>query len=150
MKEAMRYANTMFAVMLVAAAALTAAALALFPDARAAACGLGFGCVAGALKFRVLDVWAALRLQQRPGDAVKIQFQALVMGLGLLGAAFALAFLRKDLFLPLTTAVGFFVPRILLVVDLKLRPNPFEKEGDAGEAGEAGDPASPGAPEEGG
>lgn len=123
MRRFLDYHRRMFAVMtLVCAAALAGLAAAGFRGDWSWALGFGAGAAAQLAKFRFIDVAAVQRLAAG-NEAAATQLKATLCSLFLFGLAVAAAYALGGNVWAL--AAGIFLPRVILVADAWLRPNPF-------------------------
>lgn len=96
--------------------------------------GFAAGAAAQLLKFRFLDIAVIRKIAVEQKDAAATQLKAMVPSLALFGlAVFAVYSLRLNVF---AMAAGIFLPRLILIADSYIRPNPFGKEGASPEAAE--------------
>lgn len=132
----LRYHRRMLYLMLGVCAAAAAAFLIASGGDRSWTGGFVLGATAQVLKFGVLDL-AVIRGVAAGNDRVaRTQVMNMFFSLALFGLA-ALVTLRLD-FSVWALAAGIFLPRLVLLADAKLRPNPFntvdaERNGDSPE-----------------
>lgn len=134
MREFLRYHRQMFTVMLAVCLAVAAALfVAMRPD-YSRALGFAAGAAAQLLKFAILDVAVIRKIAVEKKDAAATQLKVMVLSLILFGAAVMLVHTMHGNIWAM--AAGIFLPRIILLADTYIRPNPF------GEASSGGTPAS--------
>jgi hypothetical protein len=95
--------------------------------------GFVIGAAAQLIKFGFIDIGTIKRLAAQPDKAGKLQLRSTFLSLVLFGAAIALAFkLGMNIW---AWAGGIFLPRLILLADAFVRPDPFNAAGKAGGAG---------------
>ena len=126
----MRYAKSIFTVMVLVAAAATVGIAILGPANPKWVYGFALGAAGQLLKFRVIDVPTVIRIGTAPENAVKTQLLSTFMGFAILGSVFLIAILwRGSMFQPWMTLGGVLLPRLVLVADGYFRPNLFAEPG---------------------
>lgn len=124
MRQFLDYHRRMFAVMALAcAAALAGLAAAGFRGDWSWTLGFGVGAAAQLAKFRFIDAAAVQRLAAAGSSAAAEQLKATLCSLFVFGLAVAAAYALGGNVWAL--AAGIFLPRVILVADAWLRPNPF-------------------------
>ncbi len=88
--------------------------------------GFCLGAAAQLLKFRFLDIAVIQRIAVEKRDPAGVQLKAAFVTLLLFGGA-AAAVLKLG-FNVWAMALGVFLPRLILIADTYLRPNPFADE----------------------
>lgn len=123
MEEFLVYHKRMFLLTgIVTILAAVGIAIAL-PGDHARFWGFVIGAAAQLFKFGLLDVSTIKQMAASPDHAAKIQLRATLLGMAVFGVAVVLVFvLGFDVW---TMAAGIFLPRIILLVDTFIRPNPF-------------------------
>lgn len=89
--------------------------------------GFAAGAVAQLAKFRFLDIAVIRKIAVEQKDAAATQLKAMIPALVLFGLAVAVVYiLRLNVF---AMAAGIFLPRLILIADSYIRPNPFGNGG---------------------
>lgn len=120
------YHRKMFGLFIAVAAGVTAGLAILKPDDLAWAGGFAVGSLAQLFKFGFIDVNVVKKIAVEKKDAAGTQLKTMFVTL----AVFAVAVLAvHKLGLNVwAMAAGIFLPRILLIADTYIRPNPFDHE----------------------
>lgn len=135
MREFLAYHKRMLGLMAgVCLAVLVVLLAALRPDYSLGG-GFALGAAAQLFKFAVLDVGVVRRIVADGQRAATTQLKASFLSLVVLGAGLAAVF-RFDFNL-WAFAAGIFLPRLILIADSYLRPNPFPETGNGEEAPDA-------------
>lgn len=123
LSEFLRYHRRML-VLMVVVSLVVAGALAFFlPGDLGWAGGFALGAAAQLLKFGFIDVGVVRRVAAGDPGAPAAQVKSLFLSLALFGlAAAAVVKLRWSVW---ALAAGIFLPRLILLADAYLRPNPF-------------------------
>ncbi len=128
-EQFLHYHKQIFSVMfLLCFVALAGMAAGAAGDASYAPYALGFGLGAAAqlLKFRCVDSAVIRKIAVEKKDAAAVQLKAMGGSLLLFGIAVAAAHRwGGDIW---AMAAGIFLPRLVLVADAWIRPNPFRTE----------------------
>lgn len=125
MREFITYHRRMFTLMAVICAAVLAVLLLAMPGELAWAGGFAAGAAAQLFKFGVLDIAAIKKIATEQKDAATAQVKS--MYLSLLVFALAVAAVYKLGLNVWAMAAGIFLPRLILVADTYIRPNPFKR-----------------------
>lgn len=122
----LRYHKRMFTLMTGICLAVAAALLAIMRGAPEWPGGFALGAAAQLLKFGLLDVAVVRKIAAEKRDPAATQLKTMFLSLVLFGlAVFAVLTLGYNVW---AMAAGIFLPRLLLLADAYIRPNPF---GDA-------------------
>lgn len=119
----LRYHRRMLYLMLGVSLAVTVTILIVPGGDRSWAGGFALGSVAQLFKFGVLDLAVVRGVASGDGRAARTQVRNMLFALALFGLA-AILTLRLG-FGVWALAAGIFLPRLLLLADAKIRPNPF-------------------------
>lgn len=122
------YHRQMFIVMAIICAIVSAALFIGVPSPdHAWAGGFAAGAAAQLLKFGILDIAAIRKIAAEREAAAMTQVKSMFMSLVIFGLAVVAVYaLRLNVW---SMAAGIFLPRIILVVDTWIRPNPFAGAG---------------------
>ena len=132
MTDFLRYHRRMFALMAGVCLAVAATlAVAMWHDF-AWAGGFIAGAAAQLLKFGLLDVAIIKKIAAEKKDPAATQLKAMFVSLLLFGLAVAAVYSLD--FNVWAMAAGIFLPRIILLADAYIRPNPFGTGMDKGDA----------------
>lgn len=123
------YHKQMFAVMAIVCIAVCAALFLAIPSDHAWAGGFAAGAAAQLFKFGFLDIAAIKKIAVERDAAATTQVKSMFLSLIVFGLAVVVVYkLRFNVW---AMAAGIFLPRIILLLDAWLRPNPFGKIGAA-------------------
>lgn len=123
MERFLVYHRRMFLISLAISVAAAVALALVLPGDWARLGGFVVGAAAQLFKFGFFDVATIQKMAAQPDRAPGIQLRSTVLSLILFGAAVAVVFwCRFDVW---TMAMGIFLPRLILLVDTYIRPNPF-------------------------
>lgn len=125
MREFLTYHRRMFALMAVACLVVLLALVLAMPGDLSWAGGFAAGSVAQLFKFGVLDIAAIKKIASEQKGAATAQVK--VMYLSLVVFALAVAVVYKLGLNVWSLAAGIFLPRLILVADTYIRPNPFKR-----------------------
>ncbi|MCC8181098.1 MAG: hypothetical protein LIP23_09355 [Planctomycetes bacterium] len=146
LREFLRYHRQMVIIMVCVCAAVLAGFLICMPAQPAWAGGFVLGAAAQLLKFALIDVATIKKVAANQADAPTAQLKALLFSLFLFGlAVVGVLYWQWSVW---AMAVGIFLPRLILLADASIRPNPFASPGDgstgetAAENGKTAVPAS--------
>lgn len=123
MTQFLRYHRRMFHLMTGVCLAVPAALFALTRPDFSWAGGFAAGAAAQLLKFGFLDVAVVKKIAAEKKDPAATQLKAMFFSLVLFGLAVAAVYALG--FNVWTMAAGIFLPRLILLADAYLRPNPF-------------------------
>lgn len=137
MDQFLLYHKRIFILALVVSFVAAGALYFLLPGEPSYVCGFIVGAVAQLAKFGVLDVSTIRRIAADPGNAAKTQLRATVFSLVIFAAAVAVVI--KFGLNVWTMAAGIFLPRIILLADTFIRPDPFAKAQDPKDGGDEKD-----------
>lgn len=130
MRQFLAYHRRMCVAMALACGVVLAGLLAAMRGDVSWALGFGIGAAAQMLKFGVIDVAVVKKLASGEKNAAAFQLKALGLSLAVLGLGVAAAVkLGGNVW---SLAAGIFLPRMILVADTWIRPNPFAAEREAG------------------
>ena len=131
MRQFLHYHKRVFAIMaLVCAAGVVGLAAGMRSDP-SWALGFGLGAAAQLAKFGFIDVAVVRKVAAEKKDAATTQLKAMFFSLFVFGVAVVVVYkLNGNVW---AMAAGIFLPRILLIADAWIRPNPFGNE--CGEGG---------------
>lgn len=130
MREFLAYHRRMLVLMAGVCLAAAVVLLAVFRDDWSWAGGFAVGAAAQLVKFGLLDLAAIKRIAAIREGAAVTQLKSSFMSLVLFGCAVAVVYhLRLNVW---AMAAGIFLPRLVLLGDAYLRPNPFGENGGAG------------------
>ena len=137
MEEFLLYHRRMFIIVLVVSGIAALSLFILLPGELSYGFGFLVGSAAQLIKFGFLDVSTIRTIAANPKDAPKAQLRAMVftMIIFAVGIVIALRF-RMNIW---AMAAGVFLPRIVLLVDTFLRPDPFSGKGKKGKNPDNGD-----------
>lgn len=125
MREFLGYHRRMFALMAVACLVVLAALILSMPGDLAWAGGFAAGAVAQLFKFGVLDIAAIKKIASEQKNAATAQVKVMYLSLLVFGLAVAVVYkLGLNVW---ALAAGIFLPRLILVADTYIRPNPFKR-----------------------
>jgi hypothetical protein len=128
MTDFLRYHRHMLALLTgICLAAAAALAVAMRPGF-AWAGGFAAGAAAQLLKFAFIDVAVIKKIAAEKKNPAATQLKAMFVSLLLFGLAVVVVFSRG--FNVWAMAAGIFLPRLVLLADARLRPNPFGKDAD--------------------
>lgn len=123
MRDFLRYHRRMLFVMLLACASGLAGLAIGGPGDGSWAIGFGIGAAAQLVKFGFIDIAVVRRLAAGKTDAAAAQLKAMVCSLIMLGIAIVAVYnLGGNVW---AVAAGIFLPRMILVADTWIRPDPF-------------------------
>ncbi|MDR3211488.1 MAG: hypothetical protein LBU79_06195 [Planctomycetota bacterium] len=123
MEHFLRYHRQMFILTLVISLLALGGLAILLPGDYPRLAGFASGSVAQLLKFGLLDRATIQNIAKQPQNAARVQLRATFFGLVVFGLALVLVFsLHLDVW---CLAGGIFLPRLVLLADSILRPNPF-------------------------
>ena len=128
MDQFLLYHKRMFAIALAVSLGAAVALYLSLPGEPAYVHGFIVGAAAQLAKFGVLDVSTIRRIAADPGNAAKAQLRA--TALSLLVFALAVAVVFKFGLNVWAMAGGIFLPRILLLADTFIRPDPFANQAE--------------------
>lgn len=123
MREFMAYHRRMLAVMAGICLAVFVILFAVMRDAPAWSLGFLFGATAQLVKFGYLDIATVTRIAADATRASVVQLKASFLSLALFALALVGVF-KLDLNI-WAFAAGVFLPRLILILDTYIRPNPF-------------------------
>lgn len=136
MNQFLAYHKRMLRVMVGISLAVAALILAVGRSNFAWTGGFVVGSAAQLLKFAFIDVAIVRKIALLREKAAAIQLKGSILSLAIFGAAVAVIYTCG--FNVWAMAVGIFLPRIVLIADSYLRPNPFGSPREASGAGEPG------------
>lgn len=128
MREFLRYHGRILVFMSAVCLAAAVALLVAVPGDAAWAGGFVAGAAAQLFKFGVLDVAAIRKIAVRPESAAATQVKSMYVSMLVFGLAAAAVFMLK--LNVWTMAAGIFAPRLILLADSYIRPNPFGTAGN--------------------
>ncbi len=130
----LHYHRRMFLIMAMACLAVFAGLVVVMRQDFSWSGGFLLGAAAQLLKFRFLDIAVIQKIAIEKRDPAGVQLKAAFVTLVLFGGA-AAAVLKMG-FNVWAMALGVFLPRLVLIADTYLRPNPFENATGPAEAPE--------------
>ena len=130
MEQFLLYHKRMFIVILIVSGMAALFFFVLMPGELSYGMGFLIGAAAQVTKFGFLDVSTIRNIAANPKNAAKTQLMAMFFTLIIFSAAIVLA-LRFKLNV-WAMAAGIFLPRIILLADTFLRPDPFSNKGNSG------------------
>lgn len=135
MRQFLRYHKRMFGIMVAVCVAVFAGLLIGMGGDASWALGFGFGAAAQLAKFGVIDVAVVKKVAAEKKDAAATQLKAMFFSLFIFGiAVIAVYKLGGNVW---AMAAGIFLPRVILIADAWLRPNPFATENGEQDAEQA-------------
>ncbi|MCD8138226.1 MAG: hypothetical protein LUE17_00330 [Planctomycetaceae bacterium] len=137
MQDFIRYHRRMFGLMIGACLAVFAVLLAVMRQDTAWAGGFAVGAAAQLVKFGFLDIAVIKKIAAEKKDPAVTQLKAMLVSLALFGAA--VVFVYTFALNVWTMAAGIFLPRLILLADAYIRPNPFGTGTEAAAAEETGE-----------
>lgn len=127
------YHRKMFGLFIAAAAVVTVVLIILKRDDLAWAGGFAIGSLAQLFKFGFIDVNVVKKIAVEKKDAAGTQLKTMFLSLAVFAAAVLVV--HKLKWNVWAMAAGIFLPRLLLLADAYVRPNPFgpfDEQDDAG------------------
>lgn len=123
MKDFLLYHRRIFMLMLLACGAAAAGLAVGMRGDGSWALGFGFGAAAQLAKFGFFDVAAVKKIAAERKDAAAAQLKSTLFSFVIFGLCVAAVYsLGGNVW---AMAAGIFLPRVILVADAWLRPNPF-------------------------
>ena len=123
MEQFLLYHRRMFFIVLIVSGIVACSLFLILPSEPTYALGFVAGAAAQLVKFGFLDVATVRNIAANPKGGAKVQLQAMVMTMIIFSIAIVVS-LKVD-FNVWTMAAGVFLPRIILLADTFLRPDPF-------------------------
>ncbi len=140
MREFLQYHRRMFVLMIcVCLAATIGLGVSLRPDWSWAG-GFAAGSAAQLFKFGFLDIAAVRKIAAEREAAASTQLKSMFLSLIVFGLAVVTVF--KSQFNVWAMAAGIFLPRVILLIDAYVRPNPFSRTAATDDAGFAAPPTT--------
>lgn len=134
MLQFVNYHRRMFGLMCGVCLAVAVILLAAMRPDWAYAGGFAAGAAAQLFKFGFLDIAAIRKIAVEKNAAATTQLKSMFLSLAVFGLAVIIVYtLRLNVW---AMAAGIFLPRLILVADSYLRPDPFGTEEAESEAGE--------------
>ena len=130
MEQFLLYHKRMFIIILIVSGMAALSLFVLMPGDLSYGMGFVIGSAAQATKFGFLDVSTIRNIAANPKNAAKTQLMAMFFTLVIFSAAIALV-LRFEMNV-WAMAAGIFLPRIILLADTFLRPDPFSGKENKG------------------
>lgn len=129
MEDFIKYQRTIFYAMIIVCAAACAALFVMLPHDPQWGLGLALGSIAQLVKFKIVDVATVVKFSANIGmeqkHAAKWQFIGMIKTMVVLSIAFIVAYMYKPFINVWTLIAGILIPRLILVADGIIRPNPF-------------------------
>ncbi len=123
MEQFLSYHRKMFVLTAILCGAVAVGIGVLLPGDWLRLLGFLVGAAAQLIKFGFLDVSTVKRMAAAPDQAAKLQLRATFLSLLIFCLALAVAFkFSLDIWM---VAAGIFLPRIILIIDSFVRPDPF-------------------------
>lgn len=126
MKAFLAYHRHMFGLCLAVAIGATVLLFLLRPDDPAWAGGFAIGSFAQLVKFGFIDINVIKKIAAERKNAPGIQLKAMFLSLAVFAVAVVASHsLKMNVW---AMAAGIFLPRLILVADTYIRPDPFKHE----------------------
>ncbi|MCD8352337.1 MAG: hypothetical protein LUC93_17170 [Planctomycetaceae bacterium] len=137
MQDFLRYHRRMFSLMIGVCLAVFVVLLAVMRHDMAWAGGFAAGAAAQLGKFGFLDVAVIKKIAAEKKDPAVTQLKAMFVSLALFGLAVVIVYtFGLNVW---TMAAGIFLPRLILLADAYIRPNPFGNGTEDAAAEETGE-----------
>lgn len=124
MNAFLAYHRNMFGLCIVVAVVVTALVAIVRQDDLSWAGGFAIGSLAQLFKFGFIDIAVIRKIAVEKNNAAGIQLKAMFLSLVVFGlAVVAVHYLKMNVW---AMAAGIFLPRLILIADTYIRPDPFK------------------------